>query len=93
MTKSFVEAEFDYIVDDSAVCWITVANGLRVKTSISLATVKDLNLRHGDLFMWDDINQVVQHKPSRDVEYNELRKEYDKLSREFEENLKNKDLP
>ncbi len=58
-----LEAEFISMSEDlpgiwSALCWLKIANEMRVKTTIPVSA--DCNLRPGDKFMWNNTMGVVK---------------------------------
>lgn len=79
-----IEMEYEQAVGESAICWAKIGN-LRIKTSIPLTAAKEF--QYGDIFIWDEINQIARRIPSRGVEYKELLKEYDRLAQEYNNRL------
>ena len=82
--ESMIEMEYEQTIGESAICWAKIGD-LRIKTSVPLAAIEEF--QYGDIFIWDEINQIVRRIPSRDIEYKELLEEYDRLTQEYNNRL------
>jgi hypothetical protein len=77
------------VLGDDVLCWVEVAAGLRVKTSLAISLFHDFRLEPGVEFCWSTRGSTVFLVQDEDEE---LAREIEHLDREWHEDLKHRDL-